>query len=51
MIFLNFKTYEEASGSKALSLVSIVEDVALSTQIKIIPVVQTIDFKRDFFIN
>jgi len=46
MIFLNFKTYEEASGSKALSLVSIVEDVALSSQIKIIPVVQTIDLKE-----
>lgn len=46
MIFLNFKTYEEASGSKALSLVSIVEDVALSTQIKIIPVVQIIDLKE-----
>jgi len=46
MIFLNFKTYEEASGSKALSLVSIAEDVALSSQIKIIPVVQTIDLKE-----
>jgi len=46
MIFLNFKTYEEASGQKALSLVSIVEDVALSSQIKIIPVVQLIDLKE-----
>jgi triosephosphate isomerase len=46
MIFLNFKTYQESSGSKALSLVSIIEDVALSTQIKIIPVVQIIDLKE-----
>ncbi|MFH1971535.1 MAG: triose-phosphate isomerase [Patescibacteria group bacterium] len=46
MIFLNFKTYEEASGQKALSLVSIVEDVAISSQIKIIPVVQAIDLKE-----
>ena len=46
MIFINFKTYEEASGAKALSLVSIIEDVALSTQIKIIPVVQIIDLKE-----
>lgn len=46
MIFLNFKTYEEASGGKALSLVSIIEDVALSSQIKIIPVVQIIDLKE-----
>jgi triosephosphate isomerase len=46
MIFINFKTYQEASGAKALSLVSIIEDVALSTQIKIIPVVQVIDLKE-----
>lgn len=46
MIFINFKTYQEASGVKALSLVSIIEDVALSTQIKIIPVVQLIDLKE-----
>ena len=46
MIFINFKTYQEASGSNALSLVSIIEDVALSTQIKIIPVVQLIDLKE-----
>lgn len=46
MIFINFKTYQEASGTKALSLVSIIEDVALSSQIKIIPVVQIIDLKE-----
>lgn len=46
MIFLNFKTYQEASGANALSLVKTVEDVALLTQIKIIPVVQTIDLKE-----
>jgi len=46
MIFINFKTYQEASGVKALSLVSIIEDVALSSQIKIIPVVQVIDLRE-----
>ncbi|MBU0998535.1 triose-phosphate isomerase [Patescibacteria group bacterium] len=46
MIFINFKTYQEASGLKALSLVSIIEDVAISSQIKIIPVVQIIDLKE-----
>ena len=46
MIFINFKTYQEASGARALSLVSIIEDVALSSQIKIIPVVQVIDLRE-----
>jgi len=46
MIFLNFKTYQEASGVNALSLIQIVEDVALSTQIKIIPAVQLLDLKQ-----
>lgn len=43
MIFVNFKTYEEGSGQKALNLVKVLEEVAQQTQIKIIPVVQTID--------
>lgn len=43
MIFVNFKTYEEGSGQKALVLARILEEVALETQIKIIPVVQIID--------
>lgn len=43
MLFVNFKTYEEGSGQKALSLVGQLEEVATQTQIKIMPVVQAID--------
>ncbi len=43
MIFVNFKTYEEGSGQKALGLVRVLEEVAQASQIKIIPVVQIID--------
>ncbi len=43
MIFVNFKTYEEGSGQKAVNLARIIEEVSFSSQIKIIPVVQLID--------
>lgn len=43
MIFVNFKTYEEGSGQKAIALTKVLEEVALETQVKIIPVVQVID--------
>ena len=43
MIFVNYKTYEEGSGPRALSLTKILEEVAHETQVKIIPVVQIID--------
>ncbi|MEK7113177.1 MAG: triose-phosphate isomerase [Patescibacteria group bacterium] len=43
MIFVNFKTYEQGSGQKALALTKILEEVAHATQVKIIPVVQIID--------
>jgi triosephosphate isomerase (TIM) len=43
MIFVNYKTYEEASGEKAVTLTKILEEVAHETQVKIIPVVQIID--------
>jgi len=43
MIFVNFKTYEQGSGQKALALTKILEEVAHTTQVKIIPVVQIID--------
>lgn len=43
MIFVNFKTYEEGSGRKAVDLVRNLEEVAGESQIKIIPVVQIID--------
>ena len=40
MLFINFKTYEEGTGKNALELIKILEEVAESSQIKIIPVVQ-----------
>jgi triosephosphate isomerase len=43
MIFVNYKTYEEGSGANAVALTKILEEVAHETQIKIIPVVQTLD--------
>jgi triosephosphate isomerase len=43
MIFVNFKTYQQGSGQKALALTKILEEVAHETQVKIIPVVQIID--------
>lgn len=46
MIFVNFKTYEEGTGKRALELVSILEEVSASSQIKIIPVVQASDIKE-----
>ncbi len=46
MIFVNFKTYKEGSGEKAIDLVKIIEEVSEETQIKIIPVVQATDIKE-----
>ncbi|SRR5258708_6477138 len=46
MIFINYKTYEETSGDKALEFTNILEEVSRTAQIKIIPVVQTIDLKE-----
>jgi triosephosphate isomerase len=43
MIFINFKTYAEGSGQKAIALTKILEEVAHETQIKVIPVVQVLD--------
>jgi triosephosphate isomerase len=43
MIFINYKTYEEASGERAVALTKILEEVAQESQLKIIPVVQTLD--------
>jgi triosephosphate isomerase len=43
MIFVNYKTYEEGSGQKALSLTKILEEAAHKSGVKIIPVVQIID--------
>ena len=46
MIFVNFKTYEQGTGAAALALVTILEEVAHDTQIKIIPAVQASDIKE-----
>jgi triosephosphate isomerase len=46
MIFVNFKTYQEGTGESALSLVKLLEEAAQSTQVKIIPVVQSTDVKE-----
>lgn len=46
MIFVNYKTFEEGTGPKALSLTKIIEEVAHESQIKIIPVVQATDIKE-----
>jgi triosephosphate isomerase len=43
MIFVNYKTFEESSGPKAVALTKILEEAAHESQVKIIPVVQIID--------
>lgn len=45
MIFVNYKTYEQGTGQKAIELTKILEGVAHETQIKIIPAVQSSDIK------
>lgn len=46
MFFINFKVYEQGTGANALALIKILEEVAIETQIKIIPVVQAADVKE-----
>ncbi len=43
MIFINFKTYREGTGERAVKLTEICEKVQKTSKIKIIPVVQIID--------
>ena len=43
MIFVNYKTFEEGSGEKAVALTKSIEEAAHESQVKIIPVVQIID--------
>jgi len=43
MLFINFKTYPQASGSKAIKLAKICQAVSLSSKIPIIPCVQAAD--------
>ena len=46
MIFVNFKTYQEGSGLKALNLVKIIAEVADSSRVKIVPVLAASDIKE-----
>jgi triosephosphate isomerase len=43
MIFVNYKTFEESSGERAVVLTKSLEEAAHISQVKIIPVVQIID--------
>jgi len=46
MIFVNFKTFPQASGERALQLAEICEKIGKKTKVKIIPVVQAVDLYR-----
>lgn len=46
MIFVNYKTFEESSGERALLLTKALEEAAHESQVKIIPVVQTLDAEK-----
>ena len=46
MIFVNFKSYKEASGDNAVRLAIACETVFEQTRVQIIPIVQTIDLWR-----
>ena len=46
MIWVNFKTYKEASGNSAVKLARICEAVSQAEQVVIIPVVQAFDLYR-----
>jgi triosephosphate isomerase len=46
MIFVNFKTYEQGTGEKAVRLAKVCQKVATKTKMLIVPVVQTADLFR-----
>ncbi|PIU03925.1 triose-phosphate isomerase [Candidatus Shapirobacteria bacterium CG08_land_8_20_14_0_20_39_18] len=46
MIFVNFKTYPQGTGQKAVELVKICESVSKESGVEIIPVVQAVDLWR-----
>lgn len=46
MIFVNFKTYPQGTGQKAVELAKICEEVSSESGITIIPVVQVVDLYR-----
>lgn len=43
MIFVNFKTYPQGTGERALELAKICEEVSKSSGVTIIPVIQAVD--------
>ncbi len=45
LFFINFKTYEQGTGEKALKLAKIIEKVSIESGVKIIAVVQPIDLR------
>jgi len=48
MIFVNFKTYKEATGEKAVFLAKICQEVSLESKMEIIPIVSVVDLYRVF---
>lgn len=46
MIFVNFKTYSQGTGRKAVVLANSIRQVSLMTGVKIIPVVQPTDIRE-----
>lgn len=46
MIFVNYKTYEESCGERAVSLTQALEAASTESQIKIIPVVGALDAEK-----
>jgi triosephosphate isomerase (TIM) len=46
MIFVNFKTYQQATGESSLNLAKICAEVSQITGVKIIPIVQVADLWR-----
>jgi len=46
MLFVNFKTYQQGTGRKAVNLARVLEEVAEQSRLKIIPVVQATDIKE-----
>lgn len=46
MIFVNFKTYQEGAGKRAVQLAGFCQEVARKKKIEIIPVVQMVDLFR-----
>lgn len=46
MIFVNYKTYEEGTGERAVALTKVLEEVSKDTQVKVIAAVQASDIAQ-----